>query len=61
MSLLVVQGLDDRRAPPGSGLALRDQVGARVRLVEIPQAEHFLVLEQHQAVAEAIITFLREQ
>jgi len=59
--LLVVQGLDDRRAPPGNGRALRDQVGARVRLVEIPQAGHFLVLEQPQAVAEAIITFLREQ
>jgi pimeloyl-ACP methyl ester carboxylesterase len=58
--LLVVQGLDDRRAPPGNGRALRDQVGARVRLVEIPQAGHFLVLEQPQAIAEVVITFLRE-
>jgi pimeloyl-ACP methyl ester carboxylesterase len=58
--LLVVQGLDDRRAPPGNGRALRDQVGERVCLVEIPQAGHFLVLEQPQAVAEAVITFLRE-
>jgi pimeloyl-ACP methyl ester carboxylesterase len=52
--------LDDRQAPPGNGRALRDQVGARVRLVEIPQAGHFLVLEQPQAVAEAVIAFLRE-
>jgi pimeloyl-ACP methyl ester carboxylesterase len=59
--LLVVQGLDDRRAPPGNGWALRDQVGDRVRVVDIPQAGHFLVLEQPQAVAEAVIAFLREQ
>jgi pimeloyl-ACP methyl ester carboxylesterase len=30
-------------------------------LVEIPQAGHFLVLEQPQAVAEAVTAFLREQ
>jgi pimeloyl-ACP methyl ester carboxylesterase len=59
--LLVVQGLDDRRAPPGNGWALRDQVGDRVRVVDIPQAGHFLVLEQPQAVAEAVTAFLREQ
>jgi pimeloyl-ACP methyl ester carboxylesterase len=59
--LLVIQGLDDRRAPPGNGRVLRDQVGDRVRLVEIPQAGHFLVLEQPQAVAEAVTAFLREQ
>ena len=58
--LLVVQGLDDRRAPPDSGWGLRDQVGDRVRVVDIPQAGHFLVLEQPQAVAEAVTAFLRE-
>ncbi len=57
--LLVVQGLDDRRAPPGNGWALRDQVGDRVRVVDTPQAGHFLVLEQPHAVAEAVIAFLR--
>jgi pimeloyl-ACP methyl ester carboxylesterase len=59
--LLVVQGVDDRRAPPGNGWGLRDQVGDRVRVVDIPQAGHFLVLEQPQAVAEAVTAFLREQ
>jgi pimeloyl-ACP methyl ester carboxylesterase len=58
--LLVVQGLDDRRAPPGNGWALRDQVGDRVRVVDIPQAGHFFVLEQPHAVAEAVTAFLRE-
>jgi pimeloyl-ACP methyl ester carboxylesterase len=58
--ILVVQGLDDRRAPPGNGWALRDQVGDRVRVVDIPRAGHFLVLEQPRAVAEAVTAFLRE-
>lgn len=58
--ILVVQGLDDRRAPPGNGWALRDRVGERVRVVDIPRAGHFLVLEQPQAVAEAVTAFLRE-
>ena len=58
--LLVVQGLDDRWAPPGNGRALRTHVGDRMRLVEIPQAGHFLLLEQPQAVADAVLTFLRE-
>jgi pimeloyl-ACP methyl ester carboxylesterase len=57
---LVVQGLDDRRAPPGNGWALRDRVGDRVRVVDIPQAGYFLVLEQPQAVAGAVTAFLRE-
>jgi hypothetical protein len=35
--ILVVQGLDDRRAPPGNGWVLRDQIGARVRVVDIPR------------------------
>ena len=58
--ILVVQGLDDRRAPPGNGWALHEQVGDRVRVVDIPRAGHFLVLEQPQAVAEAVTAFLRE-
>jgi len=59
--LLVVQGLDDRRALPGNGRALRDQMGARVRLVEMPRAGHLALLEQPQAVADAVIAFLRQQ
>ena len=58
--LLVVQGLDDRLAPPGNGRALRDQLGERVSLVEIPNAGHALLVEQPTVVTEAIIAFLRE-
>lgn len=39
--LLVIQGLDDEAAPPGNGQALRDQLGERVRLVDVPRAGHF--------------------
>ena len=47
--LLVIQGLDDEAAPPGNGHALREQLGERVRLVDLPRAGHFLLLEQPEA------------
>jgi len=56
--LLVIQGLDDEVAPPGNGHALREQLGERVRVVDLPHAGHFLVLEQPQAVARAVSEFL---
>src|SRR5262249_52631201 len=33
--LLVIQGLDDEAAPPGNGHALREQLGERVRVVDL--------------------------
>lgn len=59
--LLVIQGLDDRGAPPSNGYVLRGQLGTRVQVVDIPQAAHFLVLEQPEAVSQAVIAFLQEQ
>jgi pimeloyl-ACP methyl ester carboxylesterase len=56
--LLVVQGLDDEVAPPGNGHALREQIGPRVRLIDLPRAGHFLVLEQPEAVAQAVEGFV---
>jgi len=56
--LLVVQGLDDDAAPPGNGHALRDTLGDRVQLVDIPRAGHFLVLEQPEVVFAAVLKFL---
>ena len=58
--LLVVQGLQDRVAPPENGYALRDKLGERVRVVDLPDAGHALLPEQPQAIAEAIIAFLRQ-
>jgi pimeloyl-ACP methyl ester carboxylesterase len=57
-SLLVIQGLDDAPAPPGNGHALREQLGERVRVVDLPHAGHFMVLEQPEAVAGAVLEFL---
>jgi pimeloyl-ACP methyl ester carboxylesterase len=59
--LLVIQGLDDEAAPPGNGHALRDQLGERVHLVDIPCAGHFLVLEQPDAIIAAVTTFIGGQ
>jgi pimeloyl-ACP methyl ester carboxylesterase len=56
--MLVVQGLDDRAAPPGNGRALRDG-RAHVTLVELAHAGHALLPEQPDAVAEAVLAFLR--
>jgi len=55
---LVIQGLDDEAASPGNGHALRDQLGERVTLVDIPRAGHFLVLEQPEAVLAAVTRFI---
>jgi pimeloyl-ACP methyl ester carboxylesterase len=57
--LLVLQGLDDEVAPPGNGHALREQSGERVRVVDLPHAGHFLLLEQPEAVARAVSEFLQ--
>src|SRR5262250_3263667 len=56
--LLVIQGLDDEAAPPRNGHALREQLGERVRVVDLPDAGHFLLLEQPEAVARAVSEFL---
>jgi pimeloyl-ACP methyl ester carboxylesterase len=58
-SLLVIQGLDDAAAPPGNGHAFREQWGERVRVVDLPHAGHFLLLEQPGAVARAVSKFLQ--
>jgi len=59
--MLVVQGLEDKIAPPENGRALRDEFGKRVTLVELPNAGHALVIEQPKAIAKAIREFLKSQ
>jgi pimeloyl-ACP methyl ester carboxylesterase len=56
--MLVVQGLDDDAAPAANGHALRDSLGDRVQLVDIPRAGHFMLLEQPEAVFEAVFKFI---
>lgn len=57
--LLVIQGLEDGLAVPENGRALREELGNRVRLVEIERAGHALLPERPRAVAEALVLFLR--
>jgi pimeloyl-ACP methyl ester carboxylesterase len=56
--LLVIQGLDDTAAPPGNGHALREKHGDRVRLIDLPRAGHFMLLEQPEAVNRAVAEFV---
>src|SRR5213075_3377435 len=56
--LLVIQGLDDEAAPPGNGHALREQHGDRVRVIDLPRAGHFMVLEQPEAIARVVAEFV---
>ena len=55
--MLVVQGLDGTAAPPSNGHALR-AVGERAQVVDIPEAGHFLQLEQPELVFEAVFNAL---
>ena len=58
-SFLVVQGLEDRISPPSDHSTLRDELGANVDVADIPGAGHMVFLEQPDAVADAVIAFLR--
>jgi pimeloyl-ACP methyl ester carboxylesterase len=57
--MLILQGLDDRMAPPANGHALRERLGERVRVIDLPRAGHLLPLEAVAAVTDAVIDFLR--
>jgi len=60
LPFLVVQGLKDRFAPPEHGHSLRERLGPRVEVVDIPEAGHMVLLEQPDSVADAIVSFLRQ-
>lgn len=57
--LLVMQGLEDKLAVPANGRALREAFGDRVQLIELEHAGHALLPEQPEAIAKAVVTFLR--
>ena len=57
---LVIQGLSDRVAPVENGRMLKDELGDRVTVVEIPHAGHLQPLEAPQPVADAVIAFIGE-
>jgi len=56
--VLIVQGLDDVSAPPANGRLLKQELGDRARLVEIPRVAHALPIENPEAVARAVLDYL---
>ena len=57
--LLVVVGNQDRIAPPANADRLKADVGERAVVVRLNGAGHALLPEQPQALADAIIAYLR--
>ncbi|BCW89852.1 Putative aminoacrylate hydrolase RutD [Alphaproteobacteria bacterium SO-S41] len=58
--MLVVQALQDAIAPPANAEALAKAAPQQVRVVEIDHAGHAMLPEQPDAIAEAVLGFLRE-
>ncbi len=58
--VLVVQGLQDRLAPPANGRGLVAELGGRARLVEFDAMGHAMVPEQPAALVAALLGFLAE-
>lgn len=56
--LLVIQGLDDRVAPPENGRLLAAEAPDRVTLIELERAGHAVLLEQPVNVLSALLEFL---
>ena len=48
-----------KRRRRGMGMRCASSVGERVRVVDLPHAGHFLLLEQPEAVARAVFEFLQ--
>jgi pimeloyl-ACP methyl ester carboxylesterase len=59
--MLVVQGLDDRIAPPENGRSLARRHPDRVRLLELEGAGHDPLRERPDRVIPAVLAFLRAQ
>lgn len=57
--ILVVQPAEDRIAPIANAQHLAETYPERVRVVEIPRAGHALLPEQPEAVAAALLAWLR--
>ena len=56
--MLVIQGLQDKVAPPGNGRDLKTNYPNRVTLVEIDGAGHGIVVEHPARIAEETVRFL---
>jgi pimeloyl-ACP methyl ester carboxylesterase len=57
---LILQGSDDQIAPPENGVELHKELGERATLITVPGAAHLLPLEQPDATASHMISFIRQ-
>ena len=58
--MLVIQGLQDKIAPPGNGRDLKANYPDRVTLVEIDGAGHAALVEHPARIADETVAFLRK-
>jgi pimeloyl-ACP methyl ester carboxylesterase len=56
---LVVQGTKDEAAPVANGHLLKEELGDRVTVVDVPDAGHLQPIEAPGPVAQAVIAFVR--
>lgn len=56
--MLVIQGTEDRIAPPANGHHLARELGDRVQVIDLPGAGHAVLTERLGEVTEAIAGFL---
>jgi pimeloyl-ACP methyl ester carboxylesterase len=57
---LILQGAEDQIAPPANGEELKQELGERATLVNVPGAAHLLPLEQPDLTASKVISFIRQ-
>jgi pimeloyl-ACP methyl ester carboxylesterase len=57
--VLVIQANQDRIAPPANADALKADIGSRAEVVHIDGAGHAMLPEQPQAIADAVIAYLK--
>jgi len=56
--MLIIQGIDDKTAPPENGHRMMAEFGERITLVNLEEAGHAMGLEKPRETAAAIISFL---
>jgi pimeloyl-ACP methyl ester carboxylesterase len=59
--VLIIQGLADVSAPPGNGRLLKQEIGNRAALIELPGIGHALAVEDPGTVAAIIVAHLGPQ
>jgi pimeloyl-ACP methyl ester carboxylesterase len=57
--MLIVQGLDDKTAPPENGFRMKTEFGDRIILVNLADAGHLMGLERPIETANALLEHIR--